>query len=221
MRPLTDADFAQMAAMGFSVVRLAVSWSLLEPTPGTLDGGYVARIRRAVDQAAAHDMVTVIDLHQDAWGRGVVAPMGTTCPIGTTPLTGGDGAPGWATPFDGSKRCAFLRKELAPVVSRAFTDFYADRDGIQSRLVRDVGTAGPRVRHLDRGRRVRAAERPRPRRDPAADLARPPSAASTPAPSRPSGPPNARRAATGTWSSSSRPGCGRPGPASPTIRPWC
>lgn len=139
VRPLTEADFGQMAAMGFSVVRLAVSWSLLEPVPGTLDGGYVARIRRAVDQAAAHDMVTVIDLHQDAWGRGVVAPMGSTCPLGTTPLTGGDGAPGWATPFDGSRRCAFLRRELAPVVSRAFTDFYADRDGIQSRLVATWG----------------------------------------------------------------------------------
>ncbi|GAB1820975.1 glycoside hydrolase family 5 protein [Herbidospora sp. RD11066] len=139
VRPLTEDDFEQMAAMGFSTVRLAVSWSLLEPEPGTLDPGYVARIRQAVEQAAAHDMVTVLDLHQDAWGRGVVAPMGTTCPAGTTPLTGGDGAPGWATPFDGSKRCAFLSKELAPVVSRAFDDFYADRDGIQTRLVATWG----------------------------------------------------------------------------------
>ncbi|WP_066373771.1 cellulase family glycosylhydrolase [Herbidospora mongoliensis] len=139
VRPLTDDDFRQMAAMGFSVVRLAVSWSLLEPTPGALDTGYVARIRAAVDQAEDNDMVTVIDLHQDAWGRGVVAPMGSTCPAGSTPLTGGNGAPGWATPFDGSSRCAFLAKELAPVVTRAFTDFYADRDGIQSRLVATWG----------------------------------------------------------------------------------
>ncbi|NAS26516.1 cellulase family glycosylhydrolase [Herbidospora sp. NEAU-GS84] len=139
VRPLTDDDFRQMAAMGFSAVRLAVSWSLLEPTPGTLDAGYVARIRRAVDQAAANDMVTVIDLHQDAWGRGVVAPMGATCPTGTTPMIGWDGAPGWATPFDGSGRCQFLAKELAPVVNRAFSNFYADRDGVQTRLVATWG----------------------------------------------------------------------------------
>lgn len=64
--PLTRGDFAEMASLGFTVVRLNVSWSALEPRPGAFDAGYAARIRDAVRAAAAHGMYTVVDMHQDA-----------------------------------------------------------------------------------------------------------------------------------------------------------
>src|SRR4051794_29838807 len=39
--PLTEDDFAQMAAVGFDSVRLIVHWSLLEPRRGVFDQAYL------------------------------------------------------------------------------------------------------------------------------------------------------------------------------------
>ncbi|MFC1414862.1 glycoside hydrolase family 5 protein [Streptacidiphilus sp. N1-12] len=136
VRPLTAADFAGMAALGFNVVRLNVSWSLLEPQRGHWDPAYLKRIQDAVAQAAAQGMYTDIDMHQDAWSRYLAAPAGTSCPSGHDPLLGYDGAPQWATLTDGTSRCQGADRDLSPAVARAFSNFYHDTDGIQSELVR-------------------------------------------------------------------------------------
>lgn len=133
-QPLTDDDFAAMAAMGFNVVRLGMSWSRLEPTRGELDEDYLDQVRAAVDSADEHGIYTVLDLHQDAWGNALAKPH-QQCGGGTTPTTGWDGAPAWATLTDGTLHCQFLARDLAPAVATAFGNFYTDRDGIQSALV--------------------------------------------------------------------------------------
>lgn len=135
VRPLSDADFAAMAAMGFNVVRLDISWSALEPERGHWDLGYLRRIQDAVSMAAAHGLYTDIDMHQDAWGKSVAAPAGTVCPAGTSPVIGYDGAPAWATLTDGASRCQFTGRDITPAVARAFSNFYHDTDGIQTQLV--------------------------------------------------------------------------------------
>lgn len=135
---LTDADFAQMAALGFDVVRLGMSWSRLEPSRGHYDDAYLAQIRAAVDSAKAHGINTVLDMHEDAWGNALAAP-GQACGGGTSPTTGYDGAPAWATITDGTLHCQFLARDLAPATATAFSNFYGDRDGIQSELVRTWG----------------------------------------------------------------------------------
>src|SRR6266498_2502144 len=61
---LGDDDFAEMQTMGFNVVRLAISWSALEPRRGHFDHDYVAQIQQAVDLAAAHNIYTILDMHQ-------------------------------------------------------------------------------------------------------------------------------------------------------------
>ncbi|MGV9778568.1 glycoside hydrolase family 5 protein [Streptosporangium sp. NPDC003464] len=142
-RPLTEADFAGMEQMGFNVIRLAVSWSALEPRPGHYDPAYLARISWAVETAAKHGLRTVIDMHQDAWGKGVNAAPGTTCGNGS-PMHGWDGAPTWADRFDGAPRCEFTGRDISPAVARAFTNFYQDRDGIQTRLVAAWGMLAER-----------------------------------------------------------------------------
>jgi endoglycosylceramidase len=135
--PVTDADWAAMQADGFDVVRLLVSWSRLEPTRGHVDQAYLATIHTAVAQAARHGIWSVIDLHQDAWGRYVASPPGVTCPSGAKPGIGWDGAPKWATLTDGADTCAAAGvRELAPAVMHAFDNFYADTDGIQTELVK-------------------------------------------------------------------------------------
>ncbi|MER6514053.1 cellulase family glycosylhydrolase [Nonomuraea sp. NPDC001636] len=142
-RPLTEADFAGMARMGFNVVRLALSWSALEPRPGHYDPAYLAKISWAVETAARHGLRTVIDMHQDAWGKGVAAAPGTACRNGS-PMHGWDGAPTWADRFDGAPRCEFTGRDISPAVARAFTNFYQDRDGIQTRLVAAWGMLAER-----------------------------------------------------------------------------
>ncbi len=133
--PPTDDDFAQIAAMGFNVVRLGMSWSRLEPSRGEFDDAYLDEIKAAVASAKEHGLYTVLDLHEDAWGNALAKP-DETCGGGTSPTTGWDGAPAWATITDGTAHCEFLARDLAPAVATAFSNFYTDRDGIQTELVR-------------------------------------------------------------------------------------
>ncbi|GAB2841760.1 hypothetical protein GCM10022221_46250 [Actinocorallia aurea] len=137
--PLDRTDFAGIAALGFDVVRLNLAWSALEPTPGAFDQAYVARIRQAVADAADHGLYTVLDMHQDAWGKTVGTPQGETCPSGTTRGIGWDGAPQWATRTDGWSTCTVLVREVSPAVARAFQHFWNDTDGVQTHLVRTWG----------------------------------------------------------------------------------
>ena len=134
--PATDTDWAEMQRYGIDVVRLLVSWSSLEPTRGTIDQDYLSRIHAAVDEARAHDIYVVLDMHQDAYGKFSPTPAGTTCPDGSKPSIGWDGAPEWATITDGADTCAAAGvRELSPAVMRAFENFYLDTDGIQTELV--------------------------------------------------------------------------------------
>jgi endoglycosylceramidase len=136
--PLSEDDFAQMAALGMNVVRLGVSWSRIEPRPGRYDEGYLRRTDQAVAWAKRHGLYTVIDMHQDGWSN-LPTPAGTSCPLGTSRMDGYDGAPAWATKADGAPRCQFTGRDISPAGNRAFTNFYYDRDGVQSRLVKVWG----------------------------------------------------------------------------------
>ncbi len=131
-KPPTEEDWDQMAAHGFSVVRLVLSWSALEPVRGQLDLGYIERIQAAVAAAADRGMYTVLDMHQDAWSRFVASPPDVGCPPGTEPAIGGDGAPLWATLTDGADTCHPPgNPDGAPAVRAAFTAFYENREGIR------------------------------------------------------------------------------------------
>jgi len=73
-------DLAQMRALGFNLIRLAISWSLLEPSPLHYSQSYLDRIGQVVAWAAEQDIEVIIDMHQDEYG----------------PRVGSDGAPDWA-----------------------------------------------------------------------------------------------------------------------------
>jgi hypothetical protein len=133
--PLTEQDFADIAALGMNVVRLTLSWSQLEPQRGQISADYLHRIRQAVDWAGAHGVYVLLDMHQDAWSAHVAAEPHRQCRAGTAPMIGWDGAPAWATYTDGTPPCQVTGRDLAPNVSRAFQSFYLDRDDIQSSLI--------------------------------------------------------------------------------------
>src|SRR5437870_10658217 len=46
-------DFSQLGPLGYDAIRLNVSWSLLEPTPGAIDQTYLDRIAQVVAWAKA------------------------------------------------------------------------------------------------------------------------------------------------------------------------
>ena len=134
--PLQSTDFPRMASYGFNVVRLVLSWSLLEPQPGVISTAYVQRIAGAVASAKASGIYVVLDMHQDAWGKYIASPPGTECPPNMEPAIGWDGAPQWATITGGASTCrASGIRELSPAVSAAFVNFYNGDDGIQTHLV--------------------------------------------------------------------------------------
>ncbi|MBL8777225.1 MAG: cellulase family glycosylhydrolase [Acidimicrobiales bacterium] len=132
-----DGEFAEMAALGFDVVRLLLSWSRLEPDPGEIDEEYLSEVHAAVDAAAAQGLYTVLDMHQDAYSSFVASPSGTTCPDGQSPAIGWDGAPEWATLTDGASTCRSDTggRESAGAVVAAWNNFWANTEGIQDHLI--------------------------------------------------------------------------------------
>lgn len=129
-------DFARMASLGFNVVRMIVHWSLLEPTRGELNQAYIEKIREQVNAAAQQGLYVVLDMHQDAWGKYIATGDDEVCLPPLQPAIGWDGAPAWATITDGLSTCRVALRELSPAVTQAFTNFWLDRDGIQSALVK-------------------------------------------------------------------------------------
>src|SRR5207247_2629098 len=62
-------DFGQMRPLGYDAIRLNLSWSLLEPAPGKIDGTYMNRIAQVVRWARRRGIYVVLDMHQDAWSK--------------------------------------------------------------------------------------------------------------------------------------------------------
>jgi hypothetical protein len=148
--PLTAADADRISATGWNVVRLLVSWSRVEPTPGGYDEQYLDQVERAVELLERRGVYSIIDFHQDAWGPTLAAPPGTTCPAGAEPAFGWDGAPGWATLDGGAARCAPGGvREISPAVLTAFAAFWNDAPGpggvgIRTRYSRMIGHVATR-----------------------------------------------------------------------------
>jgi endoglycosylceramidase len=134
--PVTDADWDLMASRGFSVVRLLITWSRVEPTRGSIDQGYLDEVEAAVDAAASRGIYTVIDMHQDAYTATLFTSDPASCAPGTSPAKGWDGAPAWATLTDGLSTCLTNgERNSSPAVQRAWNNFYDNTDGIRDRFV--------------------------------------------------------------------------------------
>ena len=111
--PLTEADAALMQAEGFDVVRLPISWSLLEPAPGRFSRSYLHQIAALVARCAHHHLYVVLDMHTEDFGVGF----------------GGSGAPAWLSvpgvpdlhlPFLGSD----WQRHTSPAVNAALAYFW-------------------------------------------------------------------------------------------------
>lgn len=141
----TDEDAQAIAGIGWNVVRLLLSWSLVEPAPGQYNQAYLDEIDAAVEILGDYGIYTIIDLHQDAWGPTLAAREDENCSAGWEPAFGWDGAPGWATLDGGAERCTPNEiRELSPAVRNAFGAFFRDDPavdgiGIRTRYVQMLG----------------------------------------------------------------------------------
>jgi endoglycosylceramidase len=151
--PPEDAD--AIAAVGWNVVRLLLSWSRVEPEPGVYDEAYLDAIEATVRMLERRGVYTLIDLHQDAWSATLAARPDEAC-AGIGPAAfGWDGAPDWATQDAGAPRCTPLGiRELSPAVIESFSAFWNDAPGpggvgLRTRYVHMLAHLAARFSPLD------------------------------------------------------------------------
>jgi hypothetical protein len=109
--PMTQADFAEMAALGFNFLRLPINWSLLEPQPDQFSASYLKQIKSIVDGAEAQGISVLVDFHQDRYNKNLRPP------------DEADGAPEWATETDG-KECTYGAFFTSPCSIAAYDHFW-------------------------------------------------------------------------------------------------
>jgi endoglycosylceramidase len=111
----SDQDAAFLQENGINVVRLGLLWAGVEPEPGVYDTSYLDSIESTVHTLANHGIYTILDFHQD----------------GFSAVTGGDGAPAWATETGGlpNPQLGFpLTEFLNPAESHAWGEFWTNAD---------------------------------------------------------------------------------------------
>ncbi|WP_233424667.1 cellulase family glycosylhydrolase [Mycolicibacter heraklionensis] len=112
----SDDDAAFLAANGFNAVRLGVIWAGVEPQPGVIDYDYLASIQQTVQILANHNIVAILDMHQDLYSGSL----------------GGDGAPDWATITGGlpNIEAGFPGSYfVSPAQNHAWDAFWANTNG--------------------------------------------------------------------------------------------
>ncbi|HKP91371.1 MAG TPA: cellulase family glycosylhydrolase [Thermoleophilaceae bacterium] len=123
-------DFDQMRGLGYNVVRLNLSWSLLEPRPGRINARYIERIAQIVGWAKKKGIYVVLDMHQDAWSK-YVYTRGESCTGEFRRIRGFDGAPLWASRYSFPSCAVNGVRELNPAVAEQFQKFWLNTDGLQ------------------------------------------------------------------------------------------
>jgi len=148
--PLCRNDLIEMRRLGFNVVRLALSWSLLEPQRGRLSTQYLDRIAQVVGWSRQDGLYVLLDMHSNAYSRyiGSAAPGRLPLPGGQSPgLDNYDGAPAWATFPDFLPSEKFgNQRELNPAFWEAQTSFWLDRGGIQDEYISAVAALARRFK---------------------------------------------------------------------------
>jgi endoglycosylceramidase len=117
--PYTDAfgpaDYTRLHDdWGMTAIRFLITWSAIEPSPGTFDDTYLDWVRERMGWAQDAGLSVIIDMHQDVYGEGF----------------GFDGAPAWAC--DAANYAGFVAQQpwginyVDPHVMACFDALWAD-----------------------------------------------------------------------------------------------
>jgi endoglycosylceramidase len=124
LQPLLDEDVARMHELGFNLLRLPLNWSGIEPEPGAYAQAYLDATAEAVELCRRHDVLVLLDIHQDAWSKEI----------------GEDGAPLWAilpapAMLLGGPLTDLDKRRTSDPVMRAFASFFTtNTDGLQEKF---------------------------------------------------------------------------------------
>jgi len=115
--------------LGLNLLRLPVNWSGIEPESGSYDDAYLEQVGQLVDDCASVGVWTIVDLHQDAYGKDI----------------GEDGAPLWAIHpapdelLEGPLTSEELSRRRSSIpVLLAFESMYANTTLPSGRGIRDA-----------------------------------------------------------------------------------
>lgn len=111
---LNAADFREMRALGFNLVRLPLSLSRLEPYPGKFSVAYLHSISQVVSWARSQGIWVILDLHQDRYAANLFPGEA-------------DGFPPWMVMTFGLKTTPVLAGITDPAVQGAFSSFWLNR----------------------------------------------------------------------------------------------
>lgn len=114
---ISRRDVEAMAAAGFTLLRLPIQWSKVEPRQGRYDESYVEHIEDVLDWAEDAGVLVLVDWHQDVFG----------------PAFGFNGVPRWATRTDGIDfeplpGDDWFANYFQPAVQAAFRHLFSDAD---------------------------------------------------------------------------------------------
>ncbi|MBS1847149.1 MAG: cellulase family glycosylhydrolase [Actinobacteria bacterium] len=109
---ITLAQLQGLRRNGFTLLRLAIFWSDMEPTQGTWNNQYFTDLGHVLDLAQTAGVKVVLDMHQDSF----------------SPAVGGYGMPDWATRTDGLVYHDTAIPCLDAANQRAWQHFYEDAD---------------------------------------------------------------------------------------------
>ncbi|PJJ56170.1 endoglycosylceramidase [Mumia flava] len=120
---ITRADVRAMGAAGFTLLRLPIQWSKVEPTQGHYDKAYLKHVESVLDWADDEGILVLVDWHQDVYG----------------PAFGFNGIPEWATRTDGIdfERLPgddWFANYFHPAVQAAFKHLFSDTDLQQAQV---------------------------------------------------------------------------------------
>jgi len=111
----TASDITNLAARGFTLVRLGVIWAAVEPEPGRYDETYLDHLADQLDLLHGAGIAVLLDAHQDLYSQCF-----------------GDGAPPWATLTDQPFTATDLWSDAyltEPAVHQALDAFWANTPG--------------------------------------------------------------------------------------------
>jgi endoglycosylceramidase len=139
MPTFDEGDAARMQAFGFNLLRLPINWSGVEPTQGTYDKAYLDRINAVVKVCHKHDIVVLLDFHQDAFSKEI----------------GQDGAPRWVLdlllgpsgyPYEGGPLTDLSARRFAPSTQAAFRGLFANQAGVQDAFAAAVAAVAKKFK---------------------------------------------------------------------------
>lgn len=111
----TEQDIKELAARGFTLIRLGVMWAAVEPAPGEYDSAYLDWVAEQLDLIHSAGMSVLLDAHQDLYSQSF-----------------GDGAPEWATQSTHSFEETELWSDAyltSPALHEALDAFWANAPG--------------------------------------------------------------------------------------------